>query len=155
TPLISSYGVNNEGSGDMYNKGGALHNMVRTIINDDEKWRQILRGLNKQFYHQTVDYQDIVSYISKQSGRNFAPMFAQYVRHPNLPTLEFSFHPDGKAYCRWIADEPHFDMPVRIRVKGGNYRFIQPKRQLTSIDIPGLTRDNLEVDTFNFYIGLL
>src|SRR5690606_22469838 len=74
-PLAGRYGVNHEGSVDMYNKGGVLHNMVRTIINDDDKWRQILRGLNRQFYHTTVDYQDIVNYISKQSGRNFAPMF--------------------------------------------------------------------------------
>ena len=155
TPLMGTYGVNNEGSADMYNKGGVLHNMVRTIINDDEKWRQILRGLNKQFYHQTVDYQDIVEYISKQAGINFAPMFSQYVRHPNIPVLELYFLPDGKVSCRWIADEPDFDMPVRIRVKDGNYQFIHPKRYRTSIDIPGLTRNNVEVDTFNFYIGVL
>jgi len=155
TPLIGTYGVNNEGSADMYNKGGVLHNMVRTLINDDEKWRQILRGLNKQFYHQTVDYQDIVEYISKQAGINFAPMFSQYVQHPNIPILELYFLPDGKVSCRWIADEPDFDMPVRIRIKGGDYQFIYPKRHLTSVDISGLTRDNVEVDTFNFYVGVL
>ncbi len=52
----------------MYYKGGNLLNMVRTIINDDEKWRSILRGLNKTFYHQTVTYDDIVNYITEQSG---------------------------------------------------------------------------------------
>lgn len=154
-PIIGSYHVNNEGSGDMYNKGGVLHNMVRTIIDDDEKWRQILRGLNKRFYHSTVDYGDIVDYINEQSGKDLSNVFAQYVRHPNIPTLEFYFATNGKASCRWIADEPGFDMPVRIRTKGGQYRFIQPTRRLTPIDIPGLTRDNLEVDTFNFYIGVL
>ncbi|MFC3197355.1 M1 family metallopeptidase [Parapedobacter deserti] len=155
TPLIGTYHVNKEGSGDMYNKGGVLHNMVRTVIDDDEKWRQILRGLNKQFYHSTVDYEDIVGYISEQSGKDVSNIYAQYVRHPNIPTLEFFFGPEGKAFCRWIADEPNFDMPVRIRIKGGEYRFIQPTRRTTPIDIPGLTRDNLEVDTFNFYIGVL
>src|SRR3546814_6319385 len=55
-PIMGNYHVNNEGSGDMYNKGGVLHNMARTIIDDDEKWRQILRGLNREFYHSTVDY---------------------------------------------------------------------------------------------------
>ncbi|WP_188506544.1 M1 family metallopeptidase [Parapedobacter pyrenivorans] len=154
-PIIGSYHVNNEGSGDMYNKGGVLHNMVRTIINDDEKWRQILRGLNKRFYHSTVDYKDIVDYISEQSGKDLSSVFAQYVRHANIPTLEFYFTKDGKASCRWIADEQGFDMPVRIRTKGGQYQFIQPTRRLTPINIPGLTRDNFEIDTFNFYIGVL
>ncbi len=154
-PIIGSYHVNNEGSGDMYNKGGVLHNMVRTIINDDEKWRQILRGLNKRFYHSTVDYEDIVDYISEQSGKDLSSVFAQYVRHANIPTLEFYFTKDGKASCRWIADEQGFDMPVRIRTKGGQYQFIQPTRRLTPINISGLTRDNFEIDTFNFYIGVL
>jgi len=49
SPIVASYNVNKEGSGDMYYKGGNLLNMVCTIINDDEKWRSILRGLNKPF----------------------------------------------------------------------------------------------------------
>ena len=61
SPIQGPYNVNKEGSGDMYNKGGVLHNMIRTMIDDDDKWRNILRGLNKEFYHQTVDYGDIVN----------------------------------------------------------------------------------------------
>jgi len=155
TPIMGNYHVNNEGSGDMYNKGGVLQNMVRTIIDDDEKWRKILRGLNSRFYHSTVDYEDIVNYISEQSGKDLSQVYAQYVRHANIPTLEFYFAKDGKPFCRWIADVPDFDMPVRIRTKGGTYQFIQPTRQFTPVDMPGLTRANLEVDTFNFYIGVL
>ncbi len=154
-PIIGSYHVNNEGSGDMYNKGGVLHNMARTIIDDDEKWRQILRGLNTRFYHSTVDYEDVVNYMSEQSGKDLSQLYAQYVRHANIPTLEFYFAKDGKAFCRWIADVRDFDMPVRIRTKGGTYQFIHPKRQFTPVNISGLTRANLEVDTFNFYIGVL
>ncbi|HWK58277.1 MAG TPA: M1 family metallopeptidase [Parapedobacter sp.] len=154
-PIIGSYHVNNEGSGDMYNKGGVLHNMARTIIDDDEKWRQILRGLNTRFYHSTVDYEDVVNYISEQSGKDLSQLYAQYVRHANIPTLEFYFAKDGKVFCRWIADVRDFDMPVRIRTKGGTYQFIHPKRQFTPVNISGLTRANLEVDTFNFYIGVL
>ncbi len=155
TPLVGKYGVNHEGSGDMYNKGGVLHNTIRMIINDDDRWRQILRGLNREFRHRTVGYQDIVAYINKQSGRNLSPIFDQYVRHPNIPTLEFYFQPDGGVACRWIADVPNFDMPIRIRKKNGAYQFIEPTRRLTPVDIPGLNRDNLQVDTFNFYIGVL
>ncbi len=155
TPLMGNYHVNNEGSGDMYNKGGVLHNMVRTIIDDDEKWRQILRGLNERFHHSTVDYQDIVGFINQRSGKDLSSVFAQYVRHPNIPTLEFRFDGRGRASCRWIADEAGFDMPVRIRIKGGAYRFIYPTRRFSAIDLPGLTRHNVEVDTFNFYIGVL
>lgn len=155
TPLIGRYHVNNEGSVDMYNKGGVLLNMVRTIINDDEKWRQILRGLNQEFQHQTVNYTDITTYISKKSGKDFSKIFAQYVLHPHLPKLEFHFDGSGRASCRWIADVDGFDMPVRIRKKGDKYQFIQPSEEWTPIPLENLTQENIEVDTFNYYIDVL
>ncbi len=51
-PIIGPYGVNKEGSGDMYFKGASLVHTIRQIINDDEKFRVLLRSLNKDFYHQ-------------------------------------------------------------------------------------------------------
>jgi aminopeptidase N len=48
-PIIGKYGVRNEGSGDMYYKGGNMIHTIRTVINNDEKFRQILRGLIKIF----------------------------------------------------------------------------------------------------------
>jgi aminopeptidase N len=153
-PIIGPYGVNKEGSGDMYPKGGNMLNMIRTIVNDDEKWRGILRGLNKTFYHQTVTYDQIVNYVNEQSGRNLSSVFEQYLKHANIPTLEFMTI-NGKLMCRWIADVPGFDMPVKVRLKGGEYQFINPKTRFTPLTIAGATKDNLEVDTFNYYIGVL
>lgn len=153
-PIVGPYNVNKEGSGDMYYKGGNLLNMVRTIINDDEKWRNILRGLNKTFYHQTVTYDDIVNYISAQSGINLSPVFDQYLHYKNIPILEFMSR-DKKLYCRWQADAKGFDMPVRVKTKGGEYQYIKPTTRFTPVYIDGATKDNLEVDTFNYYIGVL
>jgi len=154
-PIVGPYNVNKEGSGDMYYKGGNLLNMIRTIINDDEKWRNILRGLNKTFYHQTVTYDDIVNYISDQSGINLRPVFDQYLHYKNLPILEFSVSSKGKLTARWLADAKGFNMPVRVRVKGSEYQFIKPTTRPIIIDINGATKDNIEVDTFNYYIGVL
>jgi aminopeptidase N len=153
-PIIGTYGVNKEGSGDMYPKGGNLLNMVRTIINDDEKWRGILRGLNKTFYHQTVTYEQIVGYINEQSGKDLTPVFDQYLKHANIPTLDFMTI-GGKLMCKWTADVPAFNMPVRVKIKGGEYQFITPKTRYTPVTIEGATKDNIEVDTFNYYIGVL
>ncbi len=153
SPVVGIYGVNKEGSGDMYPKGAVLLNMVRTIINNDDKWRSILRGLNKTFYHQTVTYDDIINYINKESDMNLSPVFDQYLRYKGLPTLQFTWQ-NGKPYCKWIADARGFNMPVRVRVKGGEYKFITPTTTLQAVDLPGATKDNLEADTFNYYIKL-
>ncbi len=153
TPVVGVYGVNKEGSEDMYPKGAALLNMVRTIINDDEKWRGLLRGLNKTFYHQTVTYDDIINYIDKQSGMDLSPVFDQYLHYTGLPTLQFEWK-DGKPYCKWIADAKNFKMPVKIRIKGGEYKFITPSTTLKAVDIAGATKDNLEVDMLDYYINV-
>ena len=152
-PIVGPYNVNKEGSGDMYYKGGNLLNMVRTIIDDDTKWRAILRGLNKTFYHQTVTYNQIVDYITDQSGKNLRPVFDQYLHYKHIPILNFMFT-EGKLYCRWLADVNNFKMPVKVRVKGGEYQFINPGTNFTPIEIKGLTKENLEVDTFNYYIAI-
>jgi aminopeptidase N len=153
SPIVGVYGVNKEGAQDMYSKGSVLLNMVRTIINDDDKWRSILRGLNKTFYHQTVTYDDIIGYINKQSGMNLSPVFDQYLHYSDLATLQVTWQ-NGKPYCKWIANAKGFDMPVKVRVKGGEYKFITPTTTLKPLDLPGATKDNLEADTFNYYIKL-
>ncbi len=153
-PIVGTYNVNKEGSGDMYYKGGNLMNMVRTVINDDEKWRSILRGLNKTFYHKTVTYDEVVNYISTQAGINLNPVFDQYLHYKNIPTLEF-MTVRGKLCARWIADANEFAMPVKIKVKGGDYQFITLTTRFKPVEIEGAIKDNIEVDTFNYYIGVL
>jgi len=153
-PILGVYNVNKEGSQDMYYKGANFLNMVRTIINDDEKWRGILRGLNKTFYHQTVTYDQVVNYINEQSGMNLLPVFEQYLKYKDLPTLEFMVV-RGQLAVRWIADAKGFNMPVKVRVNGGEYQFIKPTTRFSPVNIKDATRDNIEVDTFNYYIGLM
>ena len=153
-PIVGPYNVNKEGSGDMYPKGSVILNMVRTIINDDAKWREILRGLNKTFARKTVTYDDITGYISQQSGMKLAPVFDQYLHYKSLPILNIETV-KGRLFVRWIAETPGFNMPVKIRVKGGEYKFVTPTNVLKPLEIPGLTKDNVEIDMFNYYIGTL
>ena len=88
-PIIGKYGIRNEGSSDMYYKGANMLHTIRTIINDDEKFRQILRGLNKDFYHQTVTTKQVEDYISQKSGIDFSTVFDQYLRTVKIPVLEY------------------------------------------------------------------
>ncbi|HWZ34593.1 MAG TPA: M1 family aminopeptidase, partial [Mucilaginibacter sp.] len=154
-PIVGPYNVNKEGSGDMYNKGSVILNMIRTIINDDEKWRNILRGLNKTFYHQTVTYDDVTGYINKESGKDLLPVFDQYLHTTQIPVVEFA-EIQGKLFAKWIGGVPGFSMPLKVRAKGGEWRFIEPGNSyLTPVNAPELTKSNVEVDTFNYYIGVM
>lgn len=119
SPIVGVYGVNQAGSGDMYFKGGNMLHTIRQIVNDDEKWRQILRGLNKTFYHQTVDGSQIEQYISQQAGRDLSKVFDQYLRDIRIPRLEYSFAGKKLRY-RWTNVVPGFAMPVKITLAGSD-----------------------------------
>jgi aminopeptidase N len=112
-PIIGKYGVRNEGSGDMYNKGGNMIHTIRQIVNDDEKFRQILRGLNKDFYHQTVTTKQIEDYISQKSGIDFSTVFEQYLRTSKIPVLEYQ--QDGHTLkFRYEFGVKNLKLPLRI-----------------------------------------
>jgi aminopeptidase N len=124
-PIIAHYGVNEEGSGDMYYKGGNMIHTIRQIINNDEKFRNILRGLGKTFYHQTVTSKQVEDYISKQSGINFSKVFDQYLRTIQVPVLEYK-KVNGTIYYRWTNCVDHFNMPLKIYNDKGKLIFIHP-----------------------------
>lgn len=122
-PVIGNYGVNNEGSGDMYYKGANMLHTIRTIINNDEKWRAILTGLNTEFALKTVTTECIVNYINKSGEIDFTKIFDQYLKFVNLPVLEIKQEKNTFNY-RWNCDVKNFNMPLEIDTGNGNYQKI-------------------------------
>nr|WP_314491599.1 M1 family metallopeptidase [uncultured Chryseobacterium sp.] len=112
-PIIGKYGVRNEGSGDMYPKGASMLHTMRQVINNDEKFRQILRGLNKEFYHQTVTTEQVEKYISEKAGIDFSTIFNQYLRTTKVPVLEYSQNGTELKY-RFTDVVENFNLPLRF-----------------------------------------
>ncbi len=133
--LIGDYGVNQEGPGDMYYKGHNLLHTIRQLVNDDEKWRSILRGLNEDFYHQTVTTRQIENYISDKAGIELNNIFDQYLRDPRIPALEH-YVKDDKLFYRWSNCRFSFDMPLKIYV-GGEPVWIEPDGAFRQVSLDG------------------
>lgn len=152
-PIIGPYGVNKEGSGDMYPKGANLIHNIRQLINNDEKFRQILRGLNKTFYHKTVTTAQIENYIAQQSGLKLDKVFDQYLRYTKVPVLEYKVE-NGTLSYRWLTDVKGFDMPVRVTLKAGSYDLIKPTNDWKTLKVSAeITADNFKNDPA-FYIEI-
>ena len=149
SPIIGNYDVNNEGSGDMYPKGGNMLHTLRQIVNDDEKWRGILRGLNSTFYHQTVTTKQIEDYLSQQVGIDLNPFFNQYLRDTRIPTLEYFFK-EGKLGYRWTNCVPGFNMPVKVTLDGTE-KSLNPTTEWNRIEAK-METPKLEIDK-NFYVA--
>ncbi len=149
-PIIGTYGLNKRGSGDMYYKGGNLLNMIRQLLQDDDKWRLILRGLNKEFYHQTVTTEQVESYISTQVGWNLGKVFDQYLRDTRIPIFEY-YQQGGEIQYRWTNAVKDFDMPVDVQLNGKVIR-LQAKTSWQKLEVGQL--QELIVDP-DYYVGVL
>lgn len=117
-PIIKGhYNVNKAGSGDMYYKGANILHTLRQLIDNDEKWRQILRGLNEGFYHQTVSSAQIENYITEKSGLDLKAFWNQYLRTTKIPKLEYKI--DGRNLSfRFINIVDGFEIPIIAMVDG-------------------------------------
>ena len=111
--IIGTYNVNKEGSGDMYNKGGNMLHTLRQLVNNDEKWRLILRKMNKEFYHQTVNTKQIESFLSRETKIDLNPFFNQYLRTIKIPTLEYTIKKNVLTY-KWTNIVKGFKMPLKV-----------------------------------------
>lgn len=126
-PVIGEYGVNEEGSNDMYDKGTAILYMIRKIVNDDEKFRQTLRGLNSTFYHQTVTTKQMEDYMSKSLGIDLSPFFNQYLRTADIPELEY-YIKDNELYYKFNNTVDNFTLPIEI-IAGKKSVTIKPTKE--------------------------
>ncbi len=147
-PIIGTYHVNHKGSGDMYYKGANMLHTIRQIINNDEKWRKILRGLNKSFYHQTVTTQQIEKYLSETSGIDLKPVFDQYLRTTKIPILEYKMEADSRLSFRYSNVVSGFTMPIRMITGNTSFNIIPTQEwQTKRLNFD----DTITVDE-NFYV---
>ncbi len=149
-PVIGTYGVSHQGSGDMYYKGANLLHTIRTIINDDNKWRNILRGLNAKFYHQTVTTAQVENYIIDHSGIDFSNVFDQYLRDARFPVLEYRLD-KKKINYRWTECLDGFDMPMELNIDDRSMK-IKPTTTWQSCKVKKGAR--MVVANRNYYIEL-
>lgn len=148
SPIIGTYGANREGSGDMYYKGGNLLHTIRQIVNDDEKWRSILRGINAEFWHQTVTTEQIESYISKRAGIDLSKVFDQYLRTTKVPLVQYKIEGNELSF-KYDKVVSGFTMPIRVKVNGKEMA-LSPSENMQSVTYPEAIR-TFEVDR-NYYV---
>lgn len=126
-PIIGPYEVNESGSSDMYYKGANMLHTLRQLVENDTLWREVLRGLNNAFYHQTVTTVQIENYMSQQSGIDLSAFFNQYLRDTRIPVLNYVI--DGsKLTFKWDQIVKDFDMPILVTINGKK-DWIHPTQQ--------------------------
>ncbi|RYY63013.1 MAG: M1 family peptidase [Chitinophagaceae bacterium] len=148
--IIGEYGVNHEGGQDMYYKGANLIHIIRQLIKDDAKFKALLRGLNQQFYHQTVTSAQVEAYIITKTGLDLSKLFDQYLRDTRIPVLEYRIVGMNLSY-RWTGTVPGFNMPVKVWI-GEEPQWISPSGEWQTVILTHESTERILKADPNFYI---
>ncbi len=152
-PIIPPCAVNRTPPQDMYFKGALFLNTLRSVVDDDRKWWKLVRDTYQQFRYQDITTEDMVRFFNRQTGRDLGPVFDQYLRHTQIPTLELQFHGDGTVAYRWKVDVAGFTMPIKVRA-AGNWQTIQPTTTWRMMKA-GVAAEQFEVATDLYYVNVV
>lgn len=130
-PVIGVYGVNVEGSGDMYYKGANMLHTIRYIVNNDSLWMALLRDMNRTFWHQTVTSRQVEEYMISYLKIDLQKMFDQYLRTTKIPVLEYKISKNTLHY-RWANCVEGFYMPVDLIDRKATIRIYPSEEWKTS-----------------------
>jgi aminopeptidase N len=153
-PIIGKYGVNNEGSGDMYYKGALMLHTIRHIVNDDAKWWKMLLKFAETYRHKIIDNETAVAFFNTETGMDLTPVFDQYLKSTTIPKLRLE--PEkGKLFYQWENVDDNFNMPVDVII-GGKTQRIYPTTKVQSIEIPKKTPvSEIKAATSKFFIDVV
>lgn len=147
-PIQGPFGVNRSGSGDMYYKGANIWHMLRTLVDDDEKWRNLLIGIQTHFKHQTLNAEELRRFIEDVLDFSLKPFFQQWFQSEQIPILEYRIFPGGFEY-RWGPSVENFNMPIDVIVHGKKQRLFPTKKWNRSFQTPV---ESLVISP-DFYVG--
>jgi aminopeptidase N len=150
-PIVGHFNVNDEGSGDMYYKGGNMLHTIRQLVDNDEKWRGILRGLQQTYRHQVVSGVEVENYISTHAGMDLSKVFQEYLNTTMVPTLEYRIKGSKLSY-RWSSVVPGFSMPVKVSLTDSGTAFIHPTETWKTAPLALKSPASFHVDE-NFYVN--
>jgi aminopeptidase N len=144
--------VHKEPPEDMYFKGALMLHTLRSVIDDDRKWRALLRDTFQRFKYRNILTEDLVTFFDQRTGMNLAPIFDQYLRHAAIPTLELRFDGAARVSYRWKADEAAFAMPIKVG-DPARWQVIRPTGEWQTMPIR-LAPAQFQVATDLYYVNV-
>ena len=149
-PIITQRGIHRQPQQDMYFKGTLFLNTLRSVVNDDKVWWELVRDFYQQFKYQNIMTEDVVRFFNARLKRDLTPIFDQYLRRAALPTLALAFNEAGSMAYKWKAEERAFAMPVRIG-RPDNWTTIEPTTDWKVMPMQ-LSKEQVDVATDLYYI---
>ncbi len=157
--IVGVYGVNEEGNGDMYNKGALFLNTLRTIVNDDTKWWSIFKGMcDTTFKMKNISYENVAMYFCKKTGMDLLPLFQQYLKFTKIPVFEYKLKKIKKGEFElsyhWVTDVKKFKIPAVITTTENPRMFLKATNELQVTNIKLKKEADFKVNDTLLYVDI-
>jgi aminopeptidase N len=153
-PIITQRAIHRSPQQDQYFKGALFLHTLRSVVNDDDRWWKLVRGVYDRFKYRNIMTEELAQFINTELGQNLTPIFDQYLRRAALPTLELVFNAaESTVAYRWRADERAFAMPIRVGTRD-KWQTIQPTTDWKTMATT-LAKEQFEVATDLYYVNVV
>jgi len=134
--------------GDTYMKGAWVMHTLRSVINNDKIWFEILKDFMVENAKGFADTKDFFNKVKEKTGINYWYFAEQYFYSPNQPELEY-YQTDSDFYYRWSNVNENFIMPIDLLVNGKEKRILPTQEYLS---FPISKHSQVEIMDWKFYV---
>ena len=134
--------------GDTYMKGAWVMHTLRSTINNDKVWFEILKEFMVENAKSFANTEDFFDKVKEKTGTDYSYFSEQYFYSPNQPQLEY-YQTDSSFYYRWNNVNDNFIMPIDFLVNGKEKRVL-PNQEFQSFDIT--KHSTIETMDWKFYV---
>ena len=134
--------------GDTYMKGAWVMHTLRSVINDDNLWFEILKEFMIENAKGFANTRDFFNKVDEKTKKNYWYFAEQYFYTPNQPELEY-YQTDSNFYYKWNNVNDNFIMPIDFLVNGVEKR-VMPSKEYQSFPIS--KHSQIEVMDWKFYV---
>ena len=106
--------------GDVYMKGTWVLHTLRSLINNDNMFFDIIKSFRVTYNMKTVSSQNFIDLVNARSGKDYLWFFKQYLYNRFTPVLEYKVN-GSKFIYQWSHTDIDFSMPISVRINGTLY----------------------------------
>ena len=134
--------------GDTYMKGAWVMHTLRSVIDNDQIWFEILKEFMIENAKGFADTKDFFTKVKEKTGKDFWYFAEQYLYTPNQPVLEY-YQTDNTFNYRWNNVNNNFSMPIDLLINGKENR-VYPSNDFQSVKVSKYAQ--VEIMDWKFYV---
>jgi len=154
-PVVGPVGVRffDYKDSDVYMKGAWILHTLRTLINDDILFFDILKSFHERYKMKTVTSKDFIDMVNEKTGSDYSWFFHQYLNKREAPFLEYYW--DGtNFYYRWKYVGADFKMPAEISLDGLVKINLKPTDKIQKIAISSQSYKEISFNNYTALFGV-